>query len=205
MYRLVVVITMVSAAFPALAHDPIRLDALEKRVAALEEQLADLAKSASPPVAKVSAEQRVEVQRQKARERMLRDSGIYSRDELREIEDLYQVANRKWNSEEGEGSLKKLIGKYSHANRTGCALLYLGQMTQGEEGEHYLKRAIEDFSDSFYGDGVQVGAYARYYLAHRYREAGRQDEAEALFAEIRTDYPNAIDHRGRVLAGLIDP
>ena len=149
---------------------------------------------------KVHLEKQIEDQKSKARERMRKDSEEYSRDELREIERLYQVANKQWRTEAGKDSLKRLIDKYDKANRTGCALLYLGQMSKDEEREEYLTVAINDFSDCFYGNGVKVGAYARFYLAHHYKEEGETSKAKNLFDEIRKDYPNAIDHRGKAFA-----
>jgi hypothetical protein len=50
-----------------------------------------------------------------------------------------------------------------------------------------------------YGDGVQVGAYARYLLALYYKEKGDNTRANSLFDEIRKDYPLAVDHRGKSL------
>ena len=133
MKNVIVVLLVFIVATSALAHDRARLEALEKRVQQLEERVAALASSTAPAVAKATAEQRVNEQRTRARERMRKDASVYSRDQLREIESLYQVANRKWQSQEGKDSLKQLIEKFDKANRTGCALLYLGQMSKGEE------------------------------------------------------------------------
>ncbi len=144
-----------------------------------------------------------EMQKAAARDRMYEDQDIYSRDELREIETLYQVANKKWRSEEGKDSLKELISKYSSANRTGCALLYLGQQSTGDEQVEYLQRAIDDFSDCFYGDGVQVGAYARFVLFHRYKRDGENEKAAKLADEIKTLYPDSISHRKQSLVALL--
>ncbi len=177
---------------------------LEKRVTELEKEVAELKAALGPIMEKSKAEQIISQQRAKAKQRMRKDSEIYSRDELKEIESLYQVANKQWRTEEGKESLKTLIEKYNKANRTGCALLYLGQMSKGEEHEKYLKQAIEGFSDCFYGNGVQVGAYARFYLAHHHKGSGNESKAKKLFAEIRNDYPNAINHKGRLLSSLID-
>jgi len=133
-------------------------------------------------------------------------------DELKEIESLYQVANKNWKTDKekgtdrkkGKASLKELLSKYDKANRTGCALLYLGQMSNGEEREKYLKQAIEGFSDSYYGNGVQVGAYARYYLAYYYKETGDKKKAETICDEINKDYPNAVTHSGKPLSAGVD-
>lgn len=157
----------------------------------------------APKSAQTDSDKNAEIQRVKARERMCKDLETYSQDELRDIETLYQVANKKWRSEEGKESLRKLISKYSSANRTGCALLYLGQMSTGGEQINYLKQAIENFSDCFYGDGAQVGAYARFILLYRYRNDGEKEKAARLAEEIQTDYPDAIDHRGRKVVELL--
>ena len=177
---------------------------LEARVVELEKEVAELKTELAPVLAEAKAKENVAAQRAKARERMRKDAEIYSPDELKEIEKLYQVANRQWRTEEGKESLKELIKKYDKANRTGCALLYLGQMSKGEERENYLKQAIDHFSDCFYGDGVQVGAYARFYLAYYYKDSGEKDKADKLFAELKTQYPDAIDHKGRLLRDLIN-
>ena len=101
--------------------------------------------------------------------------------------------------------MKKVISKYSRSNRAGCAMLYLGQFHKdGKNNEYYLKKAINKYDDCFYGDGVQVGAYARYYLAILYLREGKKEEAKALFKQIKAKYPNAIDHRGKSLASQID-
>jgi hypothetical protein len=67
-------------------------------------------------------------QQAKAHERMRQDTKMFSAEDLREIESLYQVANQKWQTQEARDSLKTLTEKYEEANRTGCAILYLGQI-----------------------------------------------------------------------------
>ena len=105
-------------------------------------------------------------------------------------------------STKAQKSLRKVVGnaEFVGANRVGCALLYLGQVAEGEEAETYLGRAITDYSDSIYGDGVQVGAYARLSLAHHHAQAGRDEEARSLLQEIRDGYPYAVDHSGNPLS-----
>jgi TolA-binding protein len=159
---------------------------LKARMAALEERVGDLEKALKQSLAKASPEQLRAQQQAKARERMRRDSKAFSPQEVREIETLYQVANKKWQSQEAKDSLKTLVQKYRKANRTGCAILYLGQ-------------AIADHSDCFYGDGVQVGALARFFLGRAYLNGENADKAKSLFDEIRKDYPDSIDHGGRSL------
>ena len=175
------------------------VDELRNRVTALEQRIAALEKMLQPLIAEAGVKQL----RLQARQRMRQDAANYTRDELSEIETLYQVANKKWRTEEARTSLKTLIEKYDKANRTGCAILYLGQMTEGEERIKHLKMAIERFSDCFYGDGVQVGAYARFLLGQVYLETDEPDKAKKLFDEIRADFPAAIDHRGNSLLVML--
>ena len=42
-----------------------------------------------------------------------------------------------------------------------------------------------------------VGAYARLYLASIYAKQGKTSEAEKLKEEIRTQFPDAVTHKGR--------
>jgi TolA-binding protein len=169
-----------------------RLDALEKRVE-------DLEKALKPSQAKASPEQIREDQQIKAGERMRQDAAMFSLTQRREIETLYQVANKNWRSEKAQDALKTLVRKYKKANRTGCAILYLGQMSSGEEQIAYFRQAIANHSDCYYGDGVQVGAFARCLLGKTYLTSGNAEKAATLFEEIRKDYPDSIDHNGRLL------
>ncbi len=169
-----------------------RMQALEARVQALE-QRAPAAPTAGPSL------------RDRFRARMAKDRATYTEAQLGEIEELYQVANRQWNSPEAQSSLKKLVETYGQANRTGCAILYLGQMSDGADKERYLKQAATDFADCWYGDGVQVGAYARFYLANYYQDRGDKAEAARLYAEIRQLYPDAVNHKGRLLSEIMPP
>ena len=130
---------------------------------------------------------------------MAQDRAKYTPEQLRDAEQLYQVANQKWGSPEASESLQAMLQKYPDINRTGCATLYLAQSSEGDERAKYLQDCIEKFNDCFYGDGVQVGAYARFLLAEDYRRKGEQNKAAALDNEIKTKYPDAIDHGGNLL------
>jgi hypothetical protein len=123
---------------------------------------------------------------------------------LREIETLYQVANTKGKrSEEARASLTQLLAKYDQANRTGCALLYLGQASEGDERLQYLTRAVEKHGDCFYFDGCQVAGYGRYLLALTLWQRGEKDKARAMLQEIKTTYKETTDHRGRPMTELV--
>jgi len=179
-----------------------RVQELEKRVSELEKALSAISKDKTQLNRETAGSSRTTLQAQ-ARERMQKDSQTFTPEQLREIETNYQVANRQWNTPEAKQSLEKLIQKYSNANRTGCAVLYLGQMSTGNDKEKYLKQAAEKYSDCFYGDGVQVGAFAHFCLAEHYRQIGKTAEANQQLQVLREKFPNAIDHQGRPLGAVI--
>jgi hypothetical protein len=137
------------------------------------------------------------------RKRTQEDQKTYTAEQLREIESLYRLASKNLPEPGAKVALKTLIEKYPKANRTGCAVQYMGQMSRGEEQEKYLKLAIKDYGDCFYGDGVQVGAYARFYLGNYYLKAKKGKKAKALFDEIRKDYPDAVNHTGKRLVEIL--
>jgi uncharacterized protein YaiL (DUF2058 family) len=85
---------------------------LEKRVTALEMEVAELKAALAPAMAEAKTKEIAAQQRAAAKKRMRKDSEVYSHDELREIENLYQVANKQWKTQEGKDSLKQLIEKY---------------------------------------------------------------------------------------------
>ncbi len=136
-------------------------------------------------------------------QRQANERAAYSAGELREIENLYQSGNANPNSQAAKESLEKLISneKYSKSNRFGCALIYLATMSLVSDAQaiDYLKLAIEKYGDCWYGDGVNVASYARYILAKKYRNMGDKEQAQVLFNEIQTNYPDSIDHLGNLL------
>ena len=135
------------------------------------------------------------------RERSAKDVAEYGRDGMREIERLYRTYSSR-----GEGSaeaLATLCEKYPKANRTGCAVMYAAQRASGDERVKLLKQAIESYGDCFYGDGAQVGAYARLYLAGELARSGDTAGAEKLYGEIRSLYPNAHAHNGKPLSEIL--
>jgi len=180
-----------------------RLASIEKRLAALEAQAGGNTEPQRMGGA-LDAAAAVEKNKLAARERASKDTENYDVDQRREIETLYQVANKNWRSPEAVESLEKLIAKYDKANRTGCATLYLGQMSQGEQRLKYLNRAVKDFSDCYYFNGCQVGGYARLVLADTLMKVDKKNEAMKLVAELRKDYATATDHGGRLMVAVLD-
>jgi hypothetical protein len=140
----------------------------------------------------------------KARQRMAQDRTKYEPHQLKECEDLYQVANKNWRSDESRTCLKVMIEKYPDVNRTGCAALYLAQYERDPAvQERLLKDVIEKYGDCWYGNGAQVGALARFHLAGSCLSRGESAAAQKLFDEINRDYPGAITHQGVLLAERI--
>ncbi|MBT8045991.1 MAG: hypothetical protein KJN67_02380 [Pontiella sp.] len=174
-----------------------RIVALETRVAELEEKLAPVLEEER---VKAVADQ----QRAIARERMLMDAEFLIRHDLNLIEKAYLAAEQDWKTEEAKKAVAFLTEKYPAANRTGCAVLALAQASEGAEQLRLLQRAIEKHNSCFYPNGVQVGAYARLYLGMRYKRDGKNDAAKKLFDELRTDYPDAIDHKGQLLTSHLE-
>jgi len=183
---------------PSRAEDA---ESLKKKIAELEAQLAEAKKGGAEDR---ELETLREANKLAARQRAAEDRKHYKVEALREIESLYQVANENWRTDKARESLAALLAKYDRANRTGCATLYMGQMSDGQERLDYLTRAVEKFSDCYYLNGCQVGGYGRYLLALTLWHGGEKEKARQRLAEIRKDYKDAIDHRGRRVTDLVD-
>jgi hypothetical protein len=172
---------------------------LRQRVDQLEKQIQEISQLLAPIKAQQAIDNRRKALRERFDKRMAQDQSKYTPDQLREAEELYQVANQKWGSTEATQSLQAMIKKYPDLNRTGCATLYLAQRSQGNERATLLQECFEKYNDCFYGDGVQVGAYARFLLAEDYRSKGEEKKAAALYSEIKARYADAVDHAGNLL------
>ena len=142
----------------------------------------------------------IETLRGRAQERMRQDLSIYSGDEMRALEALYQSANRDLRAPGAKEILERVVKEYPKSNRAGSAVLYLAQMSSGAEREAYLKTAIKDHGDTWYGNGVQVGAFARAQLAAFYAATDKVSEAKTLAREVVERFPGAVDHSGQPLA-----
>ena len=164
-----------------------RLAALEKRVAELEQRA-----GAEKGGATVPSSERTAV-REKVKARYEKDSAEYGREAMRDIERLYRAFSKTGDT----ATLDELLKRYPKACRTGCAVMYAGQRAKGDEAVKWFKKAIADHGDCYYGDGACVGAYARLYLASIYEKQGKTSEAEKLKNEIRTQFPDAVTHKGR--------
>jgi hypothetical protein len=177
---------------------------LLQRIIALEKRIAELEKKLEPVLEEERIKAIVAEQQKRAFDRMMVDAEMMPRPELRKVEQIYKAIQADWKSEEARTGLKMLKEKYPMANRTGCAMLYMAQMTKGSERLDYLKQSIEKYSSCYYETGVNVGAYARLYLGMHYQNEGKGKEASALFEDIRSLYPDAIDHKGKLLTDHLE-
>lgn len=158
-------------------------------------------KQTSPAQSQFEARQRA--YRERFNQRCDLDKKKYTVDQLMEEENMYAAAEKKLESPDAVASVNQMLQKFPDANRTGCILLELAQSTTGPESEKYFKDCIEKFNDCYYGDGVQVGALARFCLANYYRETGEKEKAQALYKEIKSTYSDSIHHNGQLLIDLI--
>jgi hypothetical protein len=158
---------------------------------------------AAPKISEHKLEQIHRNNRRKAEDMMARDSRLYSAREMADLEQTYQIANKNTRSPEAMDALRKVLEKYEKSNRAGCAALYLGRWSQGDDREKYLKLAVEKYSKCYYLDGASVGAYARLILGSLYQQAGKEAEAKKLFDEIRKDYEDAEDHTDKLIVEQI--
>jgi hypothetical protein len=144
------------------------------------------------PAAEALATLRIE-----ARARMAKDKDTYTAQELVEIEALYGQGSIK--TEAGQRAYALLIEGFPDSNRAGCAALYLARIAAGDDQKAKLEHVIQSYNDSWYGDGTQVGAYARTLLALQLKKDGQIDAARLLAAEVAAYTPNAVEHQGRSL------
>jgi hypothetical protein len=154
-------------------------------------------------IAATSDDKKLEALRARAQARFQRDREVFSAQEFRDLEALYQAANRNIRAPDGRDLLLEVVSKYPKSNRAGCAVLYLARISSGSERESFLTRAIAEHGDDWYGDGVQVGALARVHLADHYAHTNRKDEAVALAEEVRRSFPEAVDHTGGSLIEML--
>jgi hypothetical protein len=149
------------------------------------------------------ADPSLEALRSAAQARMQQDRQSFGPAQVKEIEDLYQTANKDLKAPGAKDTLLQLVQKYPKSNRAGCAVLYLAQMSTGAERERFLTQAIADHADARYGDGTQVGAFGRALLATYYAAAGRAEEARRVADEVIRLFPGAVDHSGARLADTL--
>lgn len=137
--------------------------------------------------------------KEKAQKRMQKDLEYFSREDIVEINALYDDIMKNYQGGGGRKSLKDILKKYPQSNRTGCVMLFIAELSSGKKREEALFRVIKEFSDCWYSDGVQTGVYARYLLGLYYLDKKQNQKADILFNQIRIAFPDAVDHSGDLL------
>jgi beta-lactamase regulating signal transducer with metallopeptidase domain len=196
-FGLVLAMAMVSAGCNVTGEkDTQEVKQLKAQVAALEKRISEMENSLPPAerqrAYRVKFDRRSDLDRQK-----------YTPEQLVKAEEMMATADRQFGSAACIETLKQMVEKFPNANRAGCALLYLAQSTTGPESEKYFMDCIQKYDDCYYGDGVRVGAFARFCLANYYNATNEDKKAEALYKEIKDNYSDAIDHNGQLLINIM--
>jgi len=210
-YFLVLAMALVSAGCDVSSKkNDQQIKALEAKVAELERRLDETQNAPQQQKRQLTPEQqqgleRMRSYRGKFEQRYGLDVRTHTEAKVVEVENAYQAIERNFGSPECIEAHKKFIKKYPGFNRTGCALSELAGMSEftSPETEQYYKECIQKYDDCYWGDGVQVGPFARFSLAFYYKNSGQNDKAEALYTEIKDNYPDSIDHEGQLLVDVI--
>ena len=165
-FGLVLAMALVSAGCVVTGNQEV--EQLKAKNAALEERISEMEKILQPLQTQAEQQARQRAYRERFDRRRELDLKKYTREQLTEAENMYAAAESKWNSPEYSESVKQMVQKFPDANRAGCLLLEFAQNTTGPDSEKCFKDCIEKYNDCYYGDGVQVGAYARFWLADYY-------------------------------------
>jgi tetratricopeptide (TPR) repeat protein len=199
-FGLVLAMALVSAGCGVSSNKEV--EQLKAKNAALEKKISEL-ETLSPLQTQAEQQARQLAYREKFNQRRDLDRKKYTEEQLTEAENMYAAAESRLKSPESVESVNQMLQKFPGANRTGCLLLQLAQTTTGPESEKYFKDCIEKYNDCYYGDGVQVGALARFWLANYYNHTGENEKAEALYKEIKNNCSDALDHNGQFLTNRI--
>ncbi len=179
--------------------DTQEVEQLKAKVAVLEKRMSEMEGLLPQMKPQLEQQGRQRAYRERFDRRRELDGKKYTQEQLIQAETMYVAAQRKAASPECVEILKQMLEKFPEANRTGCGFLDLAVHTTGPESEKYLRDCIQKYNDCYYGDGVQVGAFARFWLANYYSETKENKKAEALYKEIKDSYADSIDHQGQFL------
>jgi TolA-binding protein len=94
---------------------------------------------------------------------------------------------------------RALIDRFPNSNRAGCAAIYMGQQQLADKdysgAEKSFLLAAEKFGHHKYGNGVEVGGYAYFYLTSVYCDTEQYDKAVESLKALVEKYPYASGHR----------
>src|SRR5579863_8725955 len=105
---------------------------LNQRIDQLQKQVQEMSQVIEPLKDQQLRDNRRATLHEQFDKKLAEDGKKYTPEQLGEAESLYQVANQKWGSPEATESLQTMIKKYPDINRTGCAVLYVAQMSEGD-------------------------------------------------------------------------
>lgn len=175
------------------------VDTPEQQIRALKKQIRELESVAEPVRKRYAPDSIVRMNMALARARANDDRKIFTKAEQAEIDREYREAVSGTVDE-----LREFVERYPGSNLTGCAFLLLARKeTTHAEKERLLLEAIENYNDCYYRNGIQVGPYARFFLAHIYMAQRRYEKAKQLLETVRTEYPEAIAHKRTLLKIII--
>jgi len=126
-------------------------------------------------------------------------------------EEIYQKIATLMKSKQGsalqaEALWLQLRDNYPDDNRVGCGALYLARMYhrsgQNSKAADMYRITIRSYYDHRYGDGTQVGPYAKYQYSLLLESWGRKSEARALLQSIVRDDADALNHAGQRLGPI---
>lgn len=177
---------------------------IDKKIEDLEIRLQKLESQVTPLLEEYEITNLSKNEKYNAMQRFLLDADFYSRNQLIIIEKLYKDFQNKTSKSISNDALNKLRITYPNSNRTGCAHLTYALSIKGKEKQRLLIECIDKYKDCYFLDGVNVGAYAKLYLALALYVDGYDEKADLLIMELRNTYPHAIDHNGRRLIEHFD-
>ena len=117
-------------------------------------------------------------------------------------EGLYREGSRLQKEGKPDDALtawRALIDRFPESNRAGCAAIYMGQQQLADKdysgAEESFSLAAEKFGHHKYGNGVEVGGYAYFFLTSVYCETEQYDKAVESLKILVKKYPYASGHR----------
>lgn len=117
-------------------------------------------------------------------------------------EGLYREGSRLQKEGKPKDALaawRALIDRFPDSNRAGCAAIYMGQQQLADKdysgAEKSFLLAAEKFGHHKYGDGVEVGGYAYFFLTSVYCDTEQYDKAAESLRDLVENYPYASGHR----------
>lgn len=195
-----------SQGLTASGHDRTRVsgtggDHAQDRIRELESRVAELEKELQGKTRRSALRENAQAA---ARERAARDAVAFTKDELHEMEVIYQQAKKQPAFDQVAAAMQPLFERFAGSNRAGCAALYIGRGLAGTDRQRWLEYAIANASDCLFLDGTSVGGLGRVLLAADHAAAGNTPEAARLLAEVRAGFADGIDFDGVPLTDLAD-